>query len=234
MACTIASSARTRSGPISPSRTVRVRHARAGCRAAQAAAFSHGTTRRPAATTPPAADSRNSPTAFQNEKSSPPAAAAATVNKVSAVASFSRPSPWISVIRLPGRPTLRPTARAATGSGGATAAPSATPTASVAPDTQRSKPRPMSSAVTSTSDTDRLITVRRLRRMSSSEDSRAALYSSGGMTQVRIRCESRVTLGPGRNAYAIPTRVSNAAAGSPVLPATQRTATTTATTARTK
>jgi hypothetical protein len=103
------------------------------------------------------------------------AAATATVRMVSAVASLSSPSPWMRVISRGGRPTRRPTASAATGSGGATAAPSAMPAASVAPGRTASKPTPMSTAVTSTSSTDRLTTVRRLRRMASSEESSAAL-----------------------------------------------------------
>ena len=81
----------------------------------------------------------------------------------------------MSVISRGGRPTLRPTARAATGSGGATAAPSAIPAASVAPATNSAKPTPTSSAVAATSRTDRLTTVRRFRRMASSEESSAAL-----------------------------------------------------------
>ena len=70
---------------------------------------------------------------------------------------------------------MRPTASAATGSGGATAAPRATPAARVAPATHSEKPTPISMAVTSTRATDRLITVRMLRRMSISEESSAAL-----------------------------------------------------------
>jgi hypothetical protein len=119
---------------------------------------------------------------------------------VSAVASLSSPSPWIRVSSRGGRPTLRPTASAATGSGGATAAPSAIPAASVAPVTNSSKPTPISSAVTSTSSTDRLTTVRRLRRIADSEESSAALYSSGGRIRVSARPGSRVTLGPGSSA----------------------------------
>jgi hypothetical protein len=61
------------------------------------------------AATPPTAASRNSPSAPGAEKSPPLAAAIATVRMVRAVASFSRPSPWISVISRGGRPTLRPT-----------------------------------------------------------------------------------------------------------------------------
>ncbi len=48
LACTIASTAFTRRGPFAPARTVTVRQARAGCRAAHAAAFSQGGTRAPA------------------------------------------------------------------------------------------------------------------------------------------------------------------------------------------
>ena len=47
--------------------------------------------------------------------------------------------------------------------------------ASVAPVTKSWKPTPMSRAVASTSSTDRLTTVRRLRRIAVSEESRAAL-----------------------------------------------------------
>ena len=46
---------------------------------------------------------------------------------------------------------------------------------SVAPATKKWKPKPMSRAVSNTSTTERLITVRRLRRMSTSEESSAAL-----------------------------------------------------------
>jgi hypothetical protein len=76
---------------------------------------------------------------------------------------------------LRGSPTFLPTASAATGSGGATAAPSATPAASVAPATKKWNPTPISRAVRITSTSDRLMTVRRLCRMSSREESRAAL-----------------------------------------------------------
>ena len=110
-----------------------------------------------------------------SENPSPLAADTATVSVVSAVASLSSPSPWTSVMSFGGSPTLRPTASAATGSGGATLAPSAMPAARVTPGTNRWKPAPMASAVTSTSTTDRLTTVRRLRRMASSDESSAAL-----------------------------------------------------------
>jgi hypothetical protein len=66
-------------------------------------------------------------------------------------------------------------ARAATGSGGATAAPTAIPAARVAPATNSEKPMPISSAVANTSSTERLMTVRRLRRIALSDESRAAL-----------------------------------------------------------
>jgi hypothetical protein len=121
------------------------------------------------------AANRNSPTAAGVEKPSPCAAAMATPRMVSAVASLSRPSPWMRVISRGGSPALRPTASAATGSGGATAAPSAIPAASVAPVTKSWKPTPISSAVASTSRTERLTTVRRFRRIAVSDESRAAL-----------------------------------------------------------
>jgi hypothetical protein len=127
------------------------------------------------AATPPAAATTNSPIAVGVEKPSPWAAVTATVSSVSAVASLSSPSPWMRVISFGGSPTLRPTDSAATGSGGATAAPSAMPAASVAPVTNSSKPTPISTAVTSTSSTDRLTTVRRFRRIAVSEESSAAL-----------------------------------------------------------
>ena len=117
----------------------------------------------------------NSPTASGNENPCPRAAAMATVSVVSAVASFSRPSPWMSVISFGGKPTRRPTDSAATGSGGATHAPSAMPADNVTPATKASSANPISTAVTSTSTTDRLTTVRRVRRMASSEESSAAL-----------------------------------------------------------
>ena len=109
------------------------------------------------------------------EKPPPRAADTATARMVSAVASLSRPSPWIRVISRFGRPALRPTASAATGSGGATAAPSAIPAATVAPATNIPKPTPITRAVASTSSTERLTTVRRLRRIAVSEESSAAL-----------------------------------------------------------
>ena len=109
------------------------------------------------------------------ENPSPTAAVTATDRMVSAVASLSRPSPWTSVTSRGGRPTRRPTARAATGSGGATAAPSAMPAASVAPPTNSAKPTPMSRAVAVTRRTERLTTVRRLLRIAVSELSSAAL-----------------------------------------------------------
>ena len=124
---------------------------------------------------PPAAASTNCPIAAWNENSPPTAAATATLSMVSAVASFSSPSPWMIVTIFGGRLTRRPTARAATGSGGATAAPTAMPAASVAPATNRWNPTPTSSPVRSTSTTERLTTIRRLRRMSSRDESSAAL-----------------------------------------------------------
>src|SRR3954449_1112021 len=53
------------------------------------------------------------------------------------------------------------------------------------------------------------------------------------MTRVSTTWGSSVRFGPGRKAYPMPTRVSSAAAGSPVRSATQRTATITTTAART-
>jgi hypothetical protein len=125
--------------------------------------------------TPPTALTRNCPTADQVEKPPPVAADTATARIVRAVASLSSPSPWISVMRRGGRPTVRPTARAATGSGGAIAAPRATPAASVAPATKSSKPTPTSRAVARTSETDRLTTVRRFCRIATRLESSAAL-----------------------------------------------------------
>ena len=51
---------------------------------------------------------RTAPSAAGVEKPSPRAAETATVRMVSAVASLSRPSPWIRVISRGGRPALRP------------------------------------------------------------------------------------------------------------------------------
>src|SRR3954447_15226807 len=53
------------------------------------------------------------------------------------------------------------------------------------------------------------------------------------MTRVRTTCGSSERFGPGSSAYAMPMTVSSAAAGNPVRSATQRTATMTATAART-
>src|SRR6478609_9741297 len=53
------------------------------------------------------------------------------------------------------------------------------------------------------------------------------------MTRVSTRWGSSARLGPGRKAYPMPTMVRSAAAGSPVRSATHRTATMTATAART-
>ena len=137
-------------------------------------------TRTPKATTaptatPPAAATRNWPNADGTEKPSPVAAAMATARMVSAVASLSRPSPCTMVVSRGGSPALRPTASAATGSGGATAAPSAMPAARVAPVTNHWKPTPITSAVSSTRTTERLTTIRRLRRIAISDESSAAL-----------------------------------------------------------
>ena len=79
------------------------------------------------------------------------------------------------VISRAGSPARPPTASAATGSVGETAAPSATPAARPAPGTNRSKPTPTASELASTSPMDRLMTTRRFRRMASSEELSAAL-----------------------------------------------------------
>ena len=79
------------------------------------------------------------------------------------------------VMSLAGSPARPPTASAATGSVGDSAAPSATPAASPTPGTNRAIPAPVTSAVASTSPIDKLITVRRLARMASSEELSAAL-----------------------------------------------------------
>ncbi len=73
------------------------------------------------------------------------------------------------------RPARLPTASAATGSVGETAAPSAIAAARPIPGTNRSTPMPTSMTVASTSPIDRLMTAPRFFRMASRDELSAAL-----------------------------------------------------------
>ena len=102
-----------------------------------------------------------------------PAAAKAVRSDTRAVASLSSDSPSRIVVILRGRPIRRATAVAATASGGATIAPSATASANgIGSRSQATIPTP--TAVNSTRPTERLRIAARCVRTSSSEVDRAA------------------------------------------------------------
>jgi hypothetical protein len=91
----------------------------------------------------------------------PPAVAAiATRSAVSAVASLSRLSPDRIVMSRRGRPSSRPTAVAATASGGATIAPRAKPAARGRPGINAHAAKPTAAVVASTSPTDSSVIAR--------------------------------------------------------------------------
>ena len=102
-----------------------------------------------------------------------PATASAVRNDTSAVASLSRDSPSRMVVSRRGSPIARPTAVAATASGGPTTAPRAKATANgMWSSAERKIPTP--SAVKSTRPIDRLRMAARLVRKSTSEVEMAA------------------------------------------------------------
>ena len=146
---------------------------------------------------PPAAASTNLPAANAREKPPPTVAAIATCSVVSAVASLSSPSPPISAIRRGGRPARLPIDSAATGSGGATAAPSTAPAASDISGVTSEVSAATANVVIRTSATERLAIGRQLARIASRLDRRAALYSNGGMRSTSTRCGSSLRFGPG-------------------------------------
>src|SRR3954451_12992978 len=96
---------------------------------------------------PPTAASRNRVPVGAQANLLPTAVATATWYVVSAVASLSRPSPSISVIRRIGNRARRPIDSAATGSGGEAAAPSATAAARGNPGTIADTAPPTAAAV---------------------------------------------------------------------------------------
>src|SRR3954454_15675655 len=110
----------------------------------------------------------------------PPTAAIATRSAVSAVATLSSLPPDRTVIILRGSPSSRPTAVAATASGGATIAPRANPAASGRPGTSAHATKPTAAVVASTSPTDSRVIDRSSLRKPRTELCQAAAYSSGG------------------------------------------------------
>jgi hypothetical protein len=103
------------------------------------------------------------------------------------VASFDSPSPSSTVLSLRGNFSFRATEVAATGSGGATAAPSATPAANGSPGTTALTTAPTTNAVTATSATASSPMARRLSRNWRHDVRLAAANSSGGSTTGRIQ-----------------------------------------------
>ncbi len=133
-------------------------------------------------------------TPFDATPAASPAAARAVRSETSAVASLTSDSPSRMDTRRRGRPIRRPTAVAATASGGATTAPIAKATAKSSPSAQRRKsatPR----AVKSTSPTERLRMTPVLLRKSTSEVWIAAAYSSGGRMPSSTTSGLRATSG---------------------------------------
>lgn len=123
-----------------------------------------------------------------------PAAARAVRRETRAVASLTSDSPSRIDTRRRGSPMRRPTAVAATASGGATTAPIAKATPKSRPSTHRRKSA-TPSAVKSTSPTDRLRMTPRLLRKSTSEVWIAAAYSSGGRMPSSTMSGLRATSG---------------------------------------
>ena len=109
-----------------------------------------------------------------------PIATIATFNVTSEVASLNSDSPSSTVTRLRGRPTRRANATAATASGGATIAPSASAAANGRPGITMVITNATVNAVSRTSTTDSWKIGRISCRIATAEDSKAAAYSSGG------------------------------------------------------
>ena len=122
----------------------------------------------PPTSAPPAAASRKSAPTCQNV-TVPAMAAIAVRNATSAAASLSRLSPSRMRTIRRGMPTLRATDVAATASGGATTAPSASPAASGSPGTTAQVTRPTAIVVNATRPIDRVAIAERLARMSINE-----------------------------------------------------------------
>jgi hypothetical protein len=120
----------------------------------------------------------------------PIAAATPTRYAVSAVASLSRLSPPSTVITRRGSPSRRPTATAATASGGATMAPSTNALASDSSGRRRWAVMPTTNVVNSTRPNASEVIARMFALMLITEESSAAEYSSGGSTTSRMRSGS--------------------------------------------
>ena len=104
----------------------------------------------------------------------------------------------------------------ATASVGLTIAPTAIPVARSTPGTTWSRKTPMTTALTTTSTTDRLLIARRSRRKSMAGNETAAEYSSGGRTPIRIHSGSISTAGTnGRRLTPTPITTSSSGAATP-------------------
>ncbi len=162
------------------------------------------------------AESTRSSPARQGEKVPLTAAAIATWYSTIAVTSLKSPSPSRIDTRRRGSPSCPATAVAATGSGGATRAPSAKAAASGRPGTIELATAATASVVTNTRATasrkiGRLFAVNCLH-----EVRRTAAYSNGGSSAGRIRSGGMSTFGTkSSTASSMPSRVIRTGAGSP-------------------
>src|SRR6478735_2973796 len=155
-----------------------------------------------------------SPTTLQSETEAAVAPIAAR-SRTSAVASLSRLSPSRTAITRPETPR-RLTIVVATASVGLTIAPSAIPQARLSPGMAQEKKTPSSSAVITTSTTERPRIAVNSRRKSIEGIETAAEYSSGGRTTVRIHSGSISTSGTnGSRLTAMPTTTSSNGAAIP-------------------